>query len=138
MQIWKFANIFVLWCSAFISQFKVYWCTYATYGVLYCAVVEQHIITTTIIFSCHSNFFSINDATLFKVVPYNIALFYAALFDFECLKLHYLKFHYFNVALFNVAQFDVALFQCCIICFIFLLFFVSLDVVALTSCCYTN
>ena len=59
---------------AFISQFKVY-C--ATYCAIYGAVVKQHMITTPLIISYHNNVFLNNDT------PFNVALFYVALFDVE-------------------------------------------------------
>ena len=69
---------------AFISQSKVY---FATYCALCCAVVKHGIITTAIIFSCHSNSFLINTPLLklvaFNVTPFNLALFDAALFNVE-------------------------------------------------------
>ena len=77
---------------AFISQYKVYW---ATYCPLCCAVVKQHIIAATIIFSCQNSFFLINDAPLFKNVAFDVAVFDVALF---------------NLALVDVALFDVELF----------------------------
>ena len=73
-------------------QFKVY---YATYFALCCAVVNQHITATIIIFSCHNNSFLINDAPLFKVAAFNVSLFDIALFD---------------LALFDATLFDVELF----------------------------
>ena len=62
---------------AFILQFKIY-C--ATYCALCCAVVKQDIMTTQIIFSFQNNFCLINDARLFKLVAFNVALVDVALF----------------------------------------------------------
>ena len=80
--------------------------------------MNEHIITTSIIFSFQCNFFLINDALLLKVTVVNIALpvvalfnpalFYAALFDF------------LKVVLFHVL---LLLLLCCIICCIILIFY---------------
>ena len=44
---------------------------------------HSHIHTLAIIFSCHNNSFLINDAELFKLVAFNLALFDPAVFDVD-------------------------------------------------------
>ena len=44
---------------------------------------HSHIHTLAIIFSCHNNSFLINDAALFKLVAFNLALFDPAVFDVD-------------------------------------------------------
>ena len=57
--------------------------------------MRQHIVATAITFSCQNNPFFINDAPLFKIVAFIVALFNVALF---------------NLALFEAVMFDVTLF----------------------------
>ena len=74
---WNFSTETQHLFLAFILQFKIY-C--ATYCALCCAVVKQEIMTTQIIFSFQNNFCLINDAPLFKLVAFNVALVDVALF----------------------------------------------------------
>lgn len=61
-----------------ITQAKV--CC-ATCCALCCVLGKQHIITAEIMFSCHNNYFFINDAPLLKVVAFNVVIFDAVIFD---------------------------------------------------------
>ena len=70
---WNFSTETQHLFLAFILQFKIYCATD-------CAVVKQDIMTTQIIFSFQNNFCLINDAPLFKLVAFNVALVDVALF----------------------------------------------------------
>ena len=65
--------------------------------------MKQHIITAAVIFTCHNNYFLVNDAQPFKNLAFNVALFDVALFGVvHCLMLRY----------FRIVLFDVPLFSC--------------------------
>ena len=62
--------------------------------IVHFALQKQRIITTVGIFSCENNSFLINDASLFKIAAFNVALLDTA-WIWTILKLHYLIYHYF-------------------------------------------
>ena len=95
----------------------------ATYSVLCCAAVKQHIIATAITFSGHNNSFSVNDAPLCKILNLNFLLYDVTLFnvifcDFQPLWLKFICAKYFKNLKLNAPKFCIffqLLYRSCVI-----------------------